>query len=351
MNSDKPFKDIDEQINILRQRKLGFITESSAKDSLRYYGYYEIINGYKHEFVNNTNNDNDGYKSGSNFEHIYALYKLDNEIRNTMRETLEKFEFSFKQSLAYIVSRDISENQNRYTAPSHYNAGSSHYFHRRNGRISITTDRDTLLNKTFQKLLNSSFDPYRYYKDEHGNIPPWILVKGLSFGNTIYWFKLSKKKVREDVIDRMLGLDTISGLDENTLVAFKTSQKIEQAFSDVLNLYLDYRNLSSHGGRIYNHKSERHKIRNYSPFIYQNNNIIRLSRADFRKNKLRSSVGTILRTLNMFKNKDPFFNLEVMLSIQIQNHLKNYPEDFDFLMNEMELRETYVERKIIEDKK
>lgn len=338
-NTDKPFKTLDEQISILESRNLSFITKDSAKAALRNYGYYEIINGYKDDFILDDVDDNIGFKKNSTFEHIYAMYKLDNKIRNTMRESLEKFEQTFKQSIAYIVSRDISELQERYTAPSHYNAGKSH---RRYGHK--TTDRNILLNKTFKNLLHSSFEPYEYYRTQHNNIPPWILAKGLSFGNTIYWFSLSKKAIREKIIARMIGLDV------SLIREYDDILQIKRAFGDVLKLYLDYRNLSSHCGRLYNHRSEAHKIRNYSPFIYKRDDILNLTRSEFLHGKLRSSIGTVLQTLNMFENKDPFINLEIMLEIHLKSYLKNYPEDFHFLIDEMELNGTYVDKNLKKEK-
>lgn len=339
-SSDKPFKTINEQINILKSRNLNFITEKSAQESLINYGYYEIINGYKQKFMMNEQNDEDGFLSGSNFEHIYALYKLDNSIRNSIRESLEEFEQTFKQSLAYVISDKISDDQNRYTAPSHYNTGTCHTFRRRNGSMGKQTDRDKLLNKTFKKTLNSNFNPYKYYREEHHNIPPWILVKGLTFGNSIYWYSLSKKDIRETVIGRLIGWD------ESLVKAVDSKLHIKRAFGDVLDLLLDYRNLSSHVGRIYNHRSSIHKIRNYSEILYLNNDIAPISKNEFRKGTLRSSVGMVVRSLNLFANKDPYFHLLVMLSVDIEKHLEIYPEDKDFLIDTMELRGTYVEKTI-----
>lgn len=50
--TDKPFKTIDEQINILaNERNLKIPNIESAKVALSRYGYYEIINGYKDNFM------------------------------------------------------------------------------------------------------------------------------------------------------------------------------------------------------------------------------------------------------------------------------------------------------------
>ena len=49
----KPFKTIDEQLEILKDRNLVIDDELLARQSLSFYGYYEIVNGYK-QFLLNT---------------------------------------------------------------------------------------------------------------------------------------------------------------------------------------------------------------------------------------------------------------------------------------------------------
>lgn len=203
-------------------------------------------------------------------------------------------------------------------------------------------ERETLL-KAFQKVLNSPYEPYKYYREKHDNIPPWILVKGLTFGNTIYWFKLSKLKIRRATIARMLGMDI------NLIDILNKKLGITKAFGDILELYLDYRNLSSHVGRVYDHRSIKHQIRNYSQLIYQNNSVINESKEEFSKGIMRSSIGTVLQTLNLFENNDPYKKLEEGLYLHMKKYLQKYPTDFMFLINKMELKDTYVYTKLLKD--
>lgn len=334
---DKPFKKIDEQMEILKDRNLLFLNEEADKKRLQEYGYYEIINGYKSEFLIDKSDDEKGYKKDINFQHIFDLYSLDKEIRNVTRYALEDFEQYFKQNLAYVISRDISADQNRYTKKSHYNTGRNFY-----QKGKKTSGREVLL-KEFKKILTSPYDPYRYYREKHENIPPWILVKGLTFGNTIYWFNLSKVKIRKAIIARMLGMDI------NLINIMNKELGITKAFGDILELYLDYRNLSSHVGRVYDHRSKKHKIRNYSQLIYQNDSVINESKQEFSKGIMRSSIGTVLQTLNLFENKDPYIKLAIGLYLHMKNYLKKYPTDFMFLINKMELKDTYVYTNLLKD--
>lgn len=234
--SDKPFKSIEEQLYLLNsKRNLTILNMEAAGRALRRYGYYEIINGYKTPFLVKPENDELGYKSDATFEHIYALYSLDREIRETLLQGLEQFEQTFKQALAYSIAQNISDLQSRYTAKSHYNKGESHT--NRHGKF-MGTDRDRLLRK-FDKLLKSNKEPLHHYSVAHHNIPPWILIKGLTFGETIYWYKLSQKAIREDVISKMFSID------QPILERIDPLLKIKQAFGDILSLCLDWESLQS----------------------------------------------------------------------------------------------------------
>ena len=71
MTIEKPFKTVDEQISLLKERRLNFINLPAARQLLKEYGYYEIVNGYKKPFLKNPNNDDEGYKDNENFEHIF----------------------------------------------------------------------------------------------------------------------------------------------------------------------------------------------------------------------------------------------------------------------------------------
>ena len=328
MQTDKPFKSIDEQIRILKvERKLTINNVEAAKDILQRYGYYEIINGYKTPFLNDPSDDNKGYKENATFEHIFDLYKLDRDIRKDLLQSLEYFEQTFKQALAYSVAKIISDDQTRYTAQSHYNTGKTHHNHRR-----IYNDRDRLLKK-FNKLIHSDKQPFKHYREDHHNIPPWIMVKGMTFGESIYWYRLSKPEVRFNVISKLLDIDP------TLLRASNSSLKISQTIGDLLGLYLNYRNLTAHGGRIYNHRSEIYKIR-WLPLIYPR--FINATRQEFNKNQFRSSLGIVMRTLKIFDNPEPSNNLEIWLQIHLKSYLKKYKEDEKFLLEAMELDDNHI---------
>lgn len=316
MATDKPFKNIEEQLDILTHRGLRILNMNAAAKLLTDYGYYEIINGYKYPFLIDKENDDAGFKEEASFEHIFGLYQFDANLRDCVISAIERFEDSFKQSLAYVVSSEISDEFANYTNSENFVPGNIN----KRGK----SDRDFLIKK-FNSVESLDHDPYKHYKEHHGNVPPWILVKGLSLGQTMYFFNLLKEQtIKEKVIARMTGqnINTIKVLDEQL--------HLKQAFGDSLNLILAYRNLSAHGGRVYNYRSQKHQITTYSPFLYNNYSLV-ASHSAFQRGEYRSSVRALLSCLTMMENTDPFINLRAWINVRINDHLKNYPEDEDYL--------------------
>ena len=335
MQTDKPFKTIDEQMELLKSRNLTFENPDTVRSSLIKYGYYEIINGYKDKFLINPNNDDEGFKDGITFEHILALYKLDKNIRASLKNSLEEFELSFKQILAYTIAEEYSDNDSRYIATSHYNTGKSHiiYRHRRplhdrQGNIVTENDRDRLLKKLKYITKHNDYQPFKHYREDHHNVPPWIAIKGLMFGEAIYLYKLSKPNVRDKVLGRMINIDS-------RLVPVADDRfKIRQSFGDILSLCLYYRNESSHGGRIYNRRSHKYQLRDSSYFFP---NIIDVTRSQFLKGHGRSSVGALLSCLWSINSSDCYSTLQTWLSVYMDQYLTIYPQDKEMLYDSMEL--------------
>ena len=51
MAFDKPFLDLDKQLNLLESRKLIITNRDRAKRLIRTSSYYDLINGYKSVFM------------------------------------------------------------------------------------------------------------------------------------------------------------------------------------------------------------------------------------------------------------------------------------------------------------
>lgn len=78
---DKPFKTTEHQIAILESRHLLFHDKEMATKNLERYGYYEIINGYKDNFMIDPSDDGKGFKDDVSFDHIYQLFMVDPTVK------------------------------------------------------------------------------------------------------------------------------------------------------------------------------------------------------------------------------------------------------------------------------
>ena len=324
----KPFKTIDQQISILKSRGLLIQNEEAAKNNLRRYGYYEIINGYKDYFlVGSEDNEADVFKPNVTFEHIFALFTLDRNLRTQVMSALEIFESNLRQAVAYTISEKYTELQDSYLKRSNYRTGKKQYY-RSLGREAYPID---VLLDVLKRITHSNAEPFKHYRDKHGNIPPWIIVKKLNFGNLIWWYQLLKGDQKRNVISIMTGL-------EPTLI--EQLPDFEKGYTSLLSLYLDYRNTAAHGGRIYNHFSKIHEL----PYNKVIHTLVEISPADYRNNKGKSRLGTLAKALNIADDKTAYNELRIGLGIYINQYLELYPDEKNYLCDQMELSAEYLNK-------
>lgn len=322
---DKPFKTVKEQIEILKSRNLLFHDEETASKSLHRYGYYEIINGYKDNFMIDPTNDDKGFKPNISFDQIYQLFVVDQNLRSATVEALEFFEANLRQVVAYVVSKYISCNQDEYIDRKKYNHGPRYRYN--NGFVYPI---DKLMN-TLKKITERNDQPFKHYREDHGNVPPWIVVKRLSLGNLIWWTRLLKGPQKAQVISRMMGLP-IEIVHGNT--------ELSEIFGDYLSLVLDYRNIAAHGGRIYNHYSSKHKL-SYRGELYSR--YFKVTKEEYSQERGQSRLGVLLNGLTIFENKEPYLILKNSITKSLKQYLSFYPTDKNYLLNSMELNDNFLD--------
>lgn len=320
---DKPFLTIDQQIDLLKSRNLLIQNEQETKRSLLSYGYYEIINGYKDPFLKD--DDKECFKDGITFEHIFNLFNFDRNLRTWTMSSLEMFESNLRQAVSYVVAEDFSYEQDKYLDRRNYRTGRRQYS-RSAGEYAYPVD--TLLN-ILRRITRSNSQPFKHYREDHNNIPPWIIVKKLNFGNLIWWFRLLKGPQKKKVISMLTGID-IGIVDQ--------IDGLESGVSNLLSLYLSYRNTAAHGGRIYNHLSERHKLIYNEPI----HGLLQVTPSDYRNGKGQSRFGVLANSLNLFQDKLAYNQLRVGTEIYLKQYLKAYPEYKNYLLNTMELNEEFI---------
>ena len=90
--ANKIFKNLDEQVNILKDKGLIIDDELKAKDILFRENYF-FINGYRHFFIDTTKSKN--FIPGTTFSEVYGVFSFDRHIRNVMFKNILNILFIF----------------------------------------------------------------------------------------------------------------------------------------------------------------------------------------------------------------------------------------------------------------
>lgn len=303
---NKDFTTIDEQIRILKSRNLTFVSEETAAKVLQRFGYYNIINGYKDPYVENMNGE-ERYHDGITFEQVFSLFACDRAIRNRLMDAMLQIEDNLKTALAYTLGECFSADQSLYLKPENFRAGKN-----RNGIYQ----RDELLKK-FDKIMHDDAQPIKHYREVHENIPPWILLKGASFGNLVNFIKLQKGPQKNKIISIVYNIP-------ESFVAIST--ELKDLFMDTLFVCLDFRNRAAHGGRIYNYKTK--SSFRFNPILHSRMNV---SEADYRCGIGRTGLSALVQAISLFDNKEPSLALKIACSYFPNKHFELYPDDKTYL--------------------
>ena len=99
---NKIFKNLDEQIDILKSRNLVIEDEEKAKNILLKENYF-FINGYRHMFLEPNNNKK--FIDGTTFDELYSTFIFDRNMRNIMFKHLLVVENNMKSVISYQLSK------------------------------------------------------------------------------------------------------------------------------------------------------------------------------------------------------------------------------------------------------
>ena len=322
INMAKPFKTIEQQLDILRSRKLEIDDELAARNALSSYGYYEIVNGYK-SFLLNSLSEEEEFREGEIFSHLLSLYQLDKEIRNGVIESTLEVELALRTAIAYVISERFGEEESRYLKKSNYMRGK-----KREGSTRYPLHQ--LFDK-LNKILNEDLEPYKHYREQHGNIPPWILLKGTTFGNLVNFYKLLKPTEKSKVISICYGL-------EERFVTEST----KNMFTQTLNLIHSYRNRAAHSGRMFSYKSDKSIV--YNEIFHEQMGI---TLKDYNAGRGQTGLHTLLTALSLFKNKRINFLLEFSIYYNSKKHCESYPQDLVLLCQETEIEEQLFKKNFL----
>ncbi|NBA11683.1 Abi family protein [Weissella confusa] len=321
----KEFKSLSEQLDILKSRNLTIMDDVSTMERLSSHGYYEIINGYKTTFL--IDPENEIFKSGTTFDDIFALYFFDSKIRIAVLEAIEFTENFLRQKLAYTLAEQHSEIFDDYVNKNVFNAGKQLPSWKQRPKKGIFSERDLLFDG-FTKIANLNYDPYNHYKNNHGNTPPWILVKGMTFGQLRMAISLLNSR------DKQLLIHRIYSEKDQAAMPF---DEMAVLFNETLEVLNKFRNRAAHGGRMYN----------YYPnvgFTYNQHlhSLAKISKTMLSKNKIHSAGLSLLRwALSMWQSGYSVMMLMNGINSALSGYATKWETQIPLVLAEMEFPPDY----------
>lgn len=210
----------EELINYLSEKGIIISNKEDALAKIERYTYYSIINTYKTMFKDEKGN----YIYNTSFDDIYALFEFDKNLKNIILKYCLEIETVIKSVMANQISKVY---------------GIKNYLNTKNWDNSISNDiKEKLLNKINDEIRKNYniHIAVTHYMDRYKFIPPFVLVKILTFGVASSYYGLLKQSDRQAIAKY-----------------FKISDKL---LKQILKNLTTVRNVAAHSDRLYSYTSK-----------------------------------------------------------------------------------------------
>ena len=216
----KEYKTNENLIEYLSSKGVTISDKADALQKMERYTYYSIVNTYKSIFKDEEGN----YLDNVTFDEIYALFVFDKGLKNIILKNCLEIETVIKS----IMSNQISKVY-----------GVKEYLNTSNWDSNINNDiKENLFNKINNEIEKdyNTHTAVTHYIDKYGFVPPFVLVKILTFGVASSYYGVLKQSDRQAVAKY-----------------FKISDKL---LKQILKNLTTIRNVAAHSDRLYNYTSK-----------------------------------------------------------------------------------------------
>lgn len=222
---NKTFKTLDEQVDILKNKGLVIDDVERAKEILLRENYF-FISGYRHLFFRS--NDSKKFIQNTNFREIYGLFNFDRQLRNIIFKNILIIENNIKSVISYNISRNYGITEKNYLNPKNFTR-----------EPSKTRQVNDLLKKMKRQIRinGGQHEATSHYISNYGYIPPWIVVKVLSFGIVSELYGILKVDDQKNIAD-------VFNINYQELMSYLT-------------ILSNYRNLCAHEDIVYEHRAQK----------------------------------------------------------------------------------------------
>ena len=222
---NKTFKTLDEQVDILKNKGLVIDDVERAKEILLRENYF-FISGYRHLFFRS--NENKKFIQNTNFREVYGLFNFDRQLRNIIFKNILIIENNIKSVISYNISRNYGITEKNYLNPKNFTR-----------EPSKTRQVNDLLKKMKRQIRinGGQHEATSHYISNYGYIPPWIVVKVLSFGIVSELYGILKVDDQKNIAD-------VFNINYQELMSYLT-------------ILSNYRNLCAHEDIVYEHRAQK----------------------------------------------------------------------------------------------
>lgn len=221
----KIFKNLDEQIEILRSKGLIINDVEKAKKVLLKENYF-FLSGYRHLFTKDSKDRR--YIEGTRFEEVYGTFVFDRKLRNIMFKYILVVENNIKSIISYQLSKKYGFKEEDYLDERNFTQEP----------LQTRQVRDILSKMKRQIRINGrQHSATMHYMNAYGYIPMWILVKVLSMGIISELYNILKHEDQQPIND-------IYGLRNGDLSIY-------------LSILSNYRNICAHEDILYDYRTQK----------------------------------------------------------------------------------------------
>lgn len=269
----KQFKNLDEQLEILKYKGLVINNDEYAKNILMRENYF-FINGYRHLFLRSASDR--FYKKGTTFEEMYSLFLFDRTLRNILFKNLLIIENNLKSIISYQLSKKYGYKEKDYLKEKNF---------------TNNPDKKRQVNDLIKKMKRQiringrEHSATLHYVCNYGYIPLWILVKVLSFGIVCEMYSILKD-------------------EDQKIIADIYDLKKEDLIND-LPILANYRNLCAHEDILYENITQK-EIRDT---VYHQ--LLKISRDQYGYTKGKKDLFALIIIMKEMLQKEEFKSMTI----------------------------------------
>ena len=222
---DKQFKNLEEQIEILKYKGMTINDEEYAKKILLKENYF-FLSGYRYPLMKSMTDKR--FLEGVTFEEMYSLFLFDRAIRNVFFKYLLVIENNLKSIFSYQLSKKYGYKEKYYLRSKNFT----------NDKSKQRQVNDLIRKMKRQIRVNGSqHTATAHYMSNYGYVPLWILVKVLSFGIVGELFSIMK-------------------YDDQVAICKIYDIPVDE-FSNYLPILSNYRNTCAHEDILYENRTQK----------------------------------------------------------------------------------------------